>query len=63
MNSYLIAKSIFVHLVPPFPVSPFSVYSVFSTNEDPFNQITRKWPPESVFVDLLEKYLGINAAL
>ena len=28
--------------------------------KDPFNQIIRKWQPKSVFVDLLEKYLGMN---
>ena len=31
--------------------------------EDPFNQIIKKWPPKGVFVDLLEKYLGMNAGL
>ena len=46
------------------------LYNVFfSTNEDfehlsmkkdPFNQIIRKWQPKSVFVDLLEKCLGMN---
>ena len=29
--------------------------------KDPFNQIIRKWQPNCVFVDLLEKYLGMNA--
>ena len=54
--------------------SRFSIFSVnvFSTNEDfehlstkkePFNQIIRKWQPKDVFVDLLEKYLGMNAGL
>ena len=31
--------------------------------KDPFNQIIRKSPPKSVFADLLEKYLGMNAGL
>ena len=29
----------------------------------PLNQIIKKWPPKGVFVDLLEKYLGINVGL
>ena len=49
------------------------LYNVFfSTNEDfehlsmkkdPFNQIIRKWQPKGVFVDLLEKHLGMNGGL
>ena len=44
----------------------------FSTNEDfehlsmkkdPFDQIIRKWQPKGVFVDLLEKYLGMNGGI
>ena len=31
--------------------------------KDQFNQIIRKWPPERVFVNLLEKYIGMNAGL
>ena len=31
--------------------------------EDPFNQIISKCQPKGVFVDLLEKYLGMNAGL
>ena len=31
--------------------------------KDPFNHIIKKWPPESVFVNLLEKYLGMNVGL
>ena len=31
--------------------------------KDLFNQIIRKCQPEGVFVDLLEKYLGIKAGL
>ena len=30
--------------------------------KDLFNQIIRKWQPD-VFVDSLEKYLGMNAGL
>ena len=30
---------------------------------NPFNQIIRKWQPKGVFVNLLEKYLGMNAGL
>ena len=30
--------------------------------KDPFNQIIRKWSPKSVFVNLLEKYLGMKAS-
>ena len=72
MSSYLIAKIICDHLVFPFFVSLFSVKLVFTTNEvfehlsmkkDPFNQIIRKWSPEGVFVDLLEKHLGVNSGL
>ena len=52
--------------------SPFSRKPAFSTNEvfehlsmkkDPFNQIIRKWLPKGVFVDLLDKYSGMNADL
>ena len=32
-------------------------------DKDPFNQIIKKWPPKGVFVDLVEKYLGVNAGL
>ena len=48
------------------------LYVFFSTNKDfehlsmkkdPFNQIVMKRQPEGVFVDLLEKYLGMNAGL
>ena len=49
------------------------LYNVFfSTNEDfehlsmkkdPFNQTIRKWQPKAVFINLLEKYLGMNAGL
>ena len=31
--------------------------------KDPFNQIIKKWPPKGVFVDLLEKYLGMNVGV
>ena len=31
--------------------------------KDQFNQIIRKWPPERVFVNLLEKYIGMSAGL
>ena len=31
--------------------------------KDQFNQIIIKWPPDRVFVNLLEKYLGMNAGL
>ena len=34
-----------------------------SMKKDPFNQIVMKRQPEGVFVDLLEKYLGMNAGL
>ena len=54
-------------------ISCFSIFSMFfSTNEDfehlsmkkdPFDQIIRKWQPKGVFVDLLEKYLGMNGGI
>ena len=31
--------------------------------KDLFNQIIKKWQPKCVFVDLLEKYLGMKADL
>ena len=31
--------------------------------KDPFNEIIKKWPPEGVFVDLLETYLSKNVGL
>ena len=34
-----------------------------STKKDPSNQIIRKWQSKGVFVDLSEKYLGMNAGL
>ena len=30
---------------------------------NPFNQIIKRWPPNRVFVDLLEKYLGMKVGL
>ena len=48
------------------------LYHLFSTNEDfehlsmkkdPFNPTIRKWQTKGVFVDLLEKHLGMNAGL
>ena len=59
-------------LVSLFLVSPFSPQPVFSTNEvfehlsvkkDLFNQIIWIWPPNGVFVDFFEKYLGMNVGL
>ena len=35
----------------------------FIMDKDPFTQIVKKWPPKGVFVDLLQKYLGMNAGL
>ena len=32
-------------------------------DKDPFNQIIKKWPVKGVFVNLVEKYLGMNAGL
>ena len=32
-------------------------------DKDPFNQIIKKWQPKGAFVDLVEKYLGMNAGL
>ena len=34
-----------------------------NTKKDPFNQIIRKWPLKGIFVDLLDKYLGMNDGL
>ena len=71
-NYYLRAKTICTLLVLPFLISPFSLYPVFSTNEvfehlsmekGSFNQIIRKQPSKGVSVNLLEKYLSINAGL
>ena len=71
-NSYLVAKTICALLVSTFLVSPFSVQPVFSVKavfehvslkKDQINQIIGKWPPKSVFVDLLKKYLVMNAGL
>ena len=31
--------------------------------KDPFNQTIKEWPPKGVFVDLLQKYLGMNVGL
>ena len=71
-NSYLIAKNICAFFVSPFLASVFSLKPVFSTKEffenlsmkkDPLNQIIRKWPPKGIFVDFLEKWLGMNAGL
>ena len=28
--------------------------------KDPFNQTIRKWQPKAVFINLLEKYLGMK---
>ena len=56
-------------------ISCFSIFSItifFSSNEgfehvsmkkDQFSQIIRKWQPKGVFVDLSEKYLGMNVGL
>ena len=55
-------------------ISCFSIFYItfFSTNEDfehlsmkkdPFNPTIRKWQTKGVFVDLLEKHLGMNAGL
>ena len=60
-----------------FSCISISCYSIFSVNfflyywrfwttqheKDTFNQIIRKWTSIGVFVDLLEKYLGMNAGL
>ena len=71
-NSYLVVKTICALLVSTFLVSPFSVQPVFSVKavfehvslkKDLINQIIGKWPPKSVFVDLLKKYLVMNAGL
>ena len=69
MNFYLTAK-IYLNYISIF-FSQFSGWSVFSTNEvfnsssgkNPFDQIIKKCPAKGVFVDLLGKYLGMNAAL
>ena len=55
-------------------ISCFSIFSItcffylikflnLSMKKDQFNQIIRKWPPERVFVNLLEKYIGMSAGL
>ena len=36
--------------------------NTWAWSKNPFNQIIRKWQP-GVFVDLLEKHLGMNAGL
>ena len=51
----------------------FSIFSItsFSTEDlehlsmknNPFNEVISKCQPKGVFVDLLEKYLGMNAGL
>ena len=44
----------------------FFLLMSFSTphhGQNPFNQIIKKWLPKDVSVDLLEKYLDMNAGL
>ena len=46
-----------------FCITFFSVDDVFehlSMKKDPFNQTYSKQPPKGVFIDLLEKFLGMN---
>ena len=54
----LIAKTMSISCFSTFSKTIFSTSEDFehlSMKKDPFNQIIRKWQPEGVFVDLLEK--------
>ena len=62
----LIAKTMSISCFSTFSKTIFSTSEDFehlSMKKDPFNQIIRKWQPKGVFVDLLEKHLGMNGGL
>ena len=57
-NLHYISNS-FLH----FQHNLFFLLISFSTPHHGQRSIIKKWPPKGVFVDLLEKYLGMNAGL
>ena len=64
MNSYLIVHlHFFLYFLHNIFFSINELFEHLIMKKDPFNQIITKWPPKGVFVDFLEKYLGMNVGL